>query len=124
MSLMETVQATVLEQMSGIADRICADYKRAVEANLKHPENSSGEAANSIQVEQMDNGNYRIGSNNLHLYFFEEGNGTGGIPKGGKTPKRPMPLTFGSRGKPKGYAMFVNNYPGKHINREVANKYR
>ena len=124
MSLVETVRVTVLDQMNNIADRICEDYKRSVKANLEHPENSSGEAADSIHVEHIGEGRYRIGSNNLHLYFFEEGNGTGGIPKGGKVPKRPMPLTFGSKGKPKGYAMFVQNYEGKHINKKVADKYR
>lgn len=124
MSLVEKAQASWLMQISDLADRICDDYKSAVDRNLEHPENSSGEASGSIHVEKVDGATYRIGSNNLHLFFFEEGNGTGGIPKGGKKPKRPMPLTFGTNGKPKGYAMHVSNYKGKHINKKVADKYR
>ena len=108
--------------MADIADRICDDYKSAVDRNLKHPENSSGQASGSIHVERISDTKYRIGAADLHLYFFEEGNGTGGIPKHGK-PKKPMPLTFGTNGKPRGYSMHVSNYKGKHINKDVAAKY-
>ena len=123
MSVVERVRVACREQMSEIADRICADYKATVDANLKHPGNSSGEASGSIHVEQFGEYAYRIGSNNLHLYFFEEGNGSGGIPKHGR-PRRPMPLTFGSRGAPQGYAMHVSNCAGKHCNKIVADRYR
>ena len=91
MSVVEIVERACTEQMGEIADRICGDYKATVESKLKHPGNSSGEASGSIHVEQINRFTYRIGSDNLHLYFFEEGNGSGGIPKHGK-PKRPMPL--------------------------------
>lgn len=123
MSLVEIAKASWLQQMDELANRICDDYKKSVDANLKHPENSSGEASGSIKVEKIDDVTYRIGSNNLHLYFFEEGNGTGGIPKNGKKPKRPMPMKYGVRGEPKGYSMYVSNYEGKHINKKVASKY-
>lgn len=122
MSLVEKARASWMSQMDELANRICGEYKDAVEANLKHPGNSSGEASGSIHVEKVSDVTYRIGSNHDHLYFFEEGNGSGGIPKDGK-PKKPMPLTFGARGTPRGYAMHVSNYAGKHINRKVAAKY-
>lgn len=124
MSLLEKAEATWLMQMSDLADRICDEYKDAVQSNLEHPENSSHQASRSIHVERVDRVTYRIGSNHDHLYFFEEGNGTGGIPKGGRKPRRPMPLTYGANGKPRGYAMHVSNYKGKHINKDVADKYR
>lgn len=123
MSLIEKVQVACREQMADIADRICADYKAEVEKSLKHPALSSGEASGSIHVEQLGETRYRIGAKNKHLFWFEEGNGSGGIPKHGK-PKKPMPLTFGTLGSPQGYAMHVSNYAGKHCNRTVANKYR
>ena len=122
MSLLAKVETICKSQMAEIAERICADYKVAVEDNLKHPENSSHQASGSIHVEQLGDTKYRIGAANLHLYFFEEGNGSGGIPKHGK-PRRPMPLTYGANGKPQGYSMHVSNYAGKHINRKVAAKY-
>lgn len=123
MSLVELARASWLRQMDELAEQICGEYKDAVEANLKHPGNSSHQASGSIHVEKMSDVTYRIGSNHDHLYFFEEGNGTGGIPKGGRKPIRPMPITNGAKGSPQGYAMHVSNYPGKHINRKVAAKY-
>lgn len=122
MSLVEIARASWLRQMDELANQICGEYKSAVEANLKHPENSSHQASGSIHVEKMSDVAYRIGSDHDHLYFFEEGNGTGGIPKVGK-PKRPMPMTYGARGQAKRFAMHASNYAGKHINKKVAAKY-
>jgi len=124
MSLVELAKASWQSQMADIANRICDDYKATVDRNLKHPMNSSGQASGSIHVEKLSDTKYRIGAADLHLFFFEEGNGSGGIPKGGRRPKKPMPLTFGSRGTPQGYAMHVSNYPGKHCNRIVAARYK
>lgn len=124
MALVEKVKSGIAAQMNDLADRICKDYKATVRANLKHPGNSSGEAEGSIHVEKVDEFTYRIGSDNLHLYFFEEGNGEGGIPKNGRRPKRPMPITNGSRGEPKHFAMHASNYKGKHCNEKVADRYR
>ena len=124
MSLLEIARASWLRQMDELAEQICAEYKDAVDANLKHPENSSHQASGSIHVEKVSDATYRIGSNHLHLFFFEEGNGSGGIPKGGGKPSAPMPMTYGANGKPTRFAMHASNYKGKHINREVASKYR
>ena len=122
MSLVAKVQAIAREQMLGIANDICRDYKAEVTSRLKHPENSSGQAAGSISVQKTGDTSYRIGAKNLHLFFFEEGNGSGGIPKN-PPPARPMPLTYGTNGKPKGFAMHVSNYEGQHCNVDVAKKY-
>lgn len=119
MSVLALVEAACREQMAEIADKICADYKKSVQANLKHPENSSGEASGSIAVKQTGDTSYEIGASNLHLYFFEMGNGGGGIPKN-PPPKRPMPMTYGSNGSPRGFAMRASNYAGQGIYKEVA----
>lgn len=123
MSLVEKVNTICRERMEEIANEICQDYKSMVTSNLKHPENSSGQAAGSIQVHKMSDTSYRIGSDDLHLYFFEMGNGSGGIPKNGRRPIRPMPMTYGTLGSPKGYAMRVSNYKGQNIKEKVAKKY-
>ena len=123
MSVLALVEAIVEDQMRDLADMICDDYKKSVQGNLKHPGNSSGQASGSIHVEQTGATSYRIGSNNLHLYFFEMGNGHGGIPKGGRPPKRPMPMTYGTNGTPQGFAMSASNYRGKNIKSQVAKRW-
>ena len=123
MSLIEIATAAIESQMEQLAHQIEGEYKAAVTSNLKHPGLSSGRAAGSIHVEKLGDFHYFIGSDDAHLYWFEMGNGSGGIPKSGAS-KRPMPLTFGTLGSPVGYARWVHNYPGKHVNTEVANRHR
>ena len=126
MSLVELVQTAINRQLDEMADEICQEYRDMVTKNIKHKQLSSGRAAGSIHVEAPNATTRRIGSDDLHLFWFEMGNGTGGIPKN-PPPKAPMPLTFGSLGKlgkPKGYAMRVKNYEGKHCNEKVADRHR
>lgn len=124
MSLIEIVRTSVANQMERLAYQIEREYKDAVTRGLKHPENSSGRASGSIHVEKTGEYSYFIGSDDDHLYWFEEGNGSGGIPKGGKKPKRPMPMTYGTLGSAKGFAMRASNYAGQHKNKEVADRHR
>lgn len=122
MGLVETVRVAMIEELDRVAEVICQEYKAAVKANLKHPENSSGQAANSIRVQAESEYVRFVGSNDDHLYFFEMGNGSGGIPKSGK-PIRPMPMTYGTNGKPRGFSMHVNNYKGQNVKHDVAAKH-
>lgn len=101
--------------MAEIADKICADYKSMVTAAIKNKATSTGEAAASIHVEQISDTRYRIGAENSHLYFFEEGNGSRII-----YPVKAKALyysdgSFHGRSTP---------YAGRNIKAKVAAKYR
>lgn len=115
MSLVAQAKAICREQMAEIADRICADYKASVTGAIKNKATSTGEAAGSIHVEQTGETSYRIGASNLHLYFFEEGNGSRMI-----YPVKAKALHY-SDGSYHGRS---TPYAGRHINAKVAAKYR
>ena len=123
MALIELVTTEIENQMEQLARQIEGEYKEAVQSGLKHPGLSSGRAAGSIHIEKLGDFHYFIGSDDDHLYWFEMGNGSGGIPKSGVS-KRPMPIKLGTNGSPVAYARWVHNYPGKHKNTEVANRHR
>ena len=123
MSLVELVQSAVNRQMDELADEICQEYKAEVTKNIKWKQNSSGRAAGSIHVEAPSSTVRRIGSDDSHLYWFEMGNGTGGIPKN-PPPKRPMPMTYGTLGKPERFAMRASNYKGQNCKQDVADRHR
>ena len=118
--LIEAVGGIVQDELDRIAMRIQHDLKAACPKR-------TGEAASSIHIEDIGTGSVFgagrfIGSDNDHLYFADQGNGTGGIPKSGK--RKVMPIS-GGRGQ---WIAFrtgpFNNYEGKHFVRDVADKYR
>lgn len=127
MALVEIVHAICNAKMQEEADQICADYKRAVHATVKYP-HSTGEAEGSIHVEKLNEGSYRIGAANLHLFFFEMGNNQkyryfGGkrnpaAPNGGKSGgAMRLRYTDGS------VHQYSHTYKGRNVKAKVAAKY-
>lgn len=115
MSLVEKVTVAVGQQMSELANRVCADYKAEVSSRIKHKATSTGQAVGSIHVEKIDDTTYRIGSDHDHLFFFEEGNGSRTIEPVNAKALHYVDGTFHMSSSP---------YAGRHCNRTVANKYR
>lgn len=124
MSLVETVQTVVKDHM--------ADFAEVIEGELKSacPERS-GEAKGSIGIEQMGEFSYRIGGENLHLYYADQGNKEGS--RGGRIYPLGKALVFdgwgehAGKGKGKGgrYVLpSVSAYDGSHFVREVADRHR
>lgn len=114
MGLVETVTDVIEKELDRVADEICTEYKAAVKANLKRPNESTGEAANSIHVEKTGKYSRFVGSNNLHLYFFEMGNGSKTI-----YPVRKKVLKYRNGV----YSMHSTPYGGKNIKAIVAAKH-
>lgn len=126
-TVVEIAKGYIDGELSKIARDIYMDMIAAVS-----PHSKSGAAINALRIQQLSNVSYFIGADvgsnphdgGLHLKFLNDGNGTGGIPKNGRKPKRPMPMTYGYPGKPRGYAMHASNYKGIHFVEKIASKYR
>lgn len=118
MDLVKYLDQGTLETLEDVTNQIYSEMRGIVGEHSR-----SGEALASIHVEAPSKYARFIGGTNLHLYFLDEGNGTGGIPKHGK-PRAPMPLTYGYKGlRPVGYAMHVNNYKGIHFVEWIASRH-
>lgn len=118
MSVVELVKASCREQMSRIAKTIEGELKGECPVR-------SGEAQASIGIEQISDTKYRIGGNNLHLKYADQGNGGKGTiikstRKFDRRGRRPGKLQF-SDGT---YANWVFGYEGKHFVRKVADRHR
>lgn len=115
MSLVETVFSIAEKRLDTVAMQIQHELKQACPKR-------SGEAASSVHIEVVDGFTRRIGSTNLHFYFADQGNGSGGIPKSGD--RKVMPIS-GNRGQ---WIAFrtgpFKNYEGKHFVKEVADRHR
>lgn len=125
-TIVEIARSYIEGQLSDIAQRVYRDMVSAVS-----PHSKSGAAVSALKVQQLSDVSWFIGADvgndphdgGLHLLFLNDGNGTGGIPKGGRKPKRPMPMTYGMK-TPRGYAMHASNYKGIHFVEKIASKYR
>lgn len=116
MPLAEKVFEICEEHMDTLATRISYELKRACPKR-------TGEAASSVRIEKIDRTHIFVGSDNLHFYFADQGNGTAGIPKG-EPKKRVMPIS-GSRGQMIAFRTGpFKNYEGKHFVKEVADRHR
>lgn len=125
MALTPIVAGIIEEQFLDIASQVQAEFKAEVHRNLKHPENSSGQAEGSIKIMRRSPMVIHVGSSDQHLNFLIRGNGNDRIPHEGKLPVRPMPMTYGARGSAKIFRMNVSPYAGKpQILTNVANKFR
>lgn len=119
MSLVEQLNAITERRLDTLTNQVYSEMKGIVGAHKR-----SGEAYNSIHIEQEGEHSRFVGGTNAHLYWLDQGNGTGGIPKN-PPPKAPMPLTYGYKEmKPVGYAMRVKNYEGIHFVEWIANRHR
>lgn len=115
MSLVEKVYEICEEQMDTLATRISYELKQACPKR-------TGEAASSVFIEKMDRTHIFVGSDNLHFYFADQGNGTGGIPKNGA--RKPLPIS-GANGQWIAFRTSpFKNYKGKHFVKEVADRHR
>lgn len=122
----ETIAVGIIENaFYDIAETVQMELKDEIQRNLKHPGNSSGQAANSIAIQKTSPVRIFVGSADQHLNFLIRGNGGGRIPHGGKKPKGPMPITYGSLGGPVAFRMSSTGYAGKpYILSNVANRHR
>lgn len=115
MGLVETVKAVAIEELDRVAQRISYELKSACPKR-------TGEAASSVRIEVVSESARRIGSDNLHFYFADQGNGSGGIPKSGV--RKPLPIS-GAGGQWIAFRTSpFSNYPGKHFVRDVADRHR
>ena len=115
MSLVEKVNAIAKEQMDELAQRIRYELKSACPKR-------TGEAASSIHIEKISDTQIRIGAENLHLYFADQGNGPGSIPRNGS--HKVMPISGGNGQWIAFRTGPFSSYEGKHFVRDVANRHR
>lgn len=115
MSLVEIVTTLVEKDMDKVATRIQYELKRECPQR-------TGEAAGAIHIEDTGQFSKRIGGTNSHLYWADQGNGPGSIPRDGS--RKVMPVS-GSRGE---WIAFrtgpFNSYEGKHFVKAVADRHR
>lgn len=115
MSLVETVKAIAEKQMDELAIRIQYELKQACPKR-------TGEAAGSVHIERTSDTSRFVGSDNLHFYFADQGNGYGGIPKSGA--RKPLPIS-GANGQWIAFRTSpFRNYEGKHFVKDVADRHR
>ena len=115
MALVEIVETICREQMQDLAQTIEGELKAECPKR-------SGQAAASIKIEQTSETSYRIGSNDDHLFFADQGNNQSKriiYPKG-KAHGGANVLVF-TDGSFHGSA---RTYEGKHFVRDVANRHR
>lgn len=130
MSLIETVQAVVKEQMQQIAETIEGELKQACPKR-------TGRAAASIHIEKKGDTTYRIGANanfgdyrdgGMHLYYADQGNdGSGNIimstrpyDRKGRPPGK-LKINTGMQSM---YVPYVHSYEGKGFIKKVADRHR
>ena len=112
----ETIIEGVIEKE---LDRLATQIQYELKAECPK---RTGEAASSIHIENEGKWARFIGSNNLHLYFVSQGNGTGGIPKSGE--RKPLPIS-GAGGQWVAFRTSqFKNYKGNDFITRVANKHR
>lgn len=129
MSLIETVQAVIEDQMQQIAETIEGELKTAC------PFGGTGMAKASIHIEKKSSTTYRIGANatfpkdgndgGTHLYYADQGNGGGSTliystrpyDRLGRPPGK-LKLKDGS------FRSNVRSYEGKGFIKEVADRHR
>lgn len=102
-------------------DRVASEIEGEMKSEFgRH--SKSGAMIGAIHIERTGEFSRFVGGTGgegtKHLYWINEGNGSGGIPKN-PPPKAPMPLTYGNK-EPRGFAMRVSNYPGKHYIEKIA----
>lgn len=86
MSLVEKVKVICSDQMRELAETIEGELK------AECPVGKTGQARASIHIEQLGVTRYRIGGNNEHLYYSDQGSGAtkkyiAFEPKGGVNPR-------------------------------------
>ncbi len=115
MGLTDTVKTAITKELDRLSMQIQYELKSACPKR-------TGEAASSIHIEEEGEFSRFIGSNNLHLYFASQGNGTGGIPKSGE--RKPLPIS-GKGGQIIAFRTSpFRNYEGKPFVRDVADRHR
>lgn len=121
MSLVETVHAGIILQMSGIADTIEGELKAACPRR-------SGEARRAIHQEKVSDFVIRIGGVNDHLFFADQGNNQSLSYFGGKRNRLAPNFTgSGSRAlhfKDGSWHTYASTYEGKHFVKKVADMHR
>ena len=122
MSLRNQIESVIAKELDRVAKQIEGELK--AECPVR-----SGEARNSIHIEETSQFERFVGGNNLHLYYADEGNGG----KGGRIYPHGNALAFhgwgsyAGKGHGKGgkYVLpSVSSYDGKHFVRTVADKHR
>ena len=115
MSLTEVVRVAMKNELDRLSKQISYELKSACPKR-------TGEAASSVTITEVSEYAKFVGSTNLHFYFADQGNGTGGIPKSGV--RKPLPIS-GANGQWIAFRTSpFNNYPGKHFVKEVADRHR
>lgn len=115
MSLVERVRAISIQELDKLATRISYELKSECPKR-------TGEAASSVRIEETGEFSRFVGSDNLHFYFADQGNGTGGIPKNGA--RKPLPIS-GANGQWIAFRTSpFRNYEGKHFVKAVADRHR
>ena len=83
MSLEQIAVGIIQQQFMDVASQVQAEFKAEVKRNLKRPNESTGQAANSISITQRSRDCIFVGSADQHLNFLIRGNGSKIIkPKG------------------------------------------
>lgn len=127
MSLFDTVKSAITKELDRVSEEIQIEMTTIV---AQH--NKSGAAVGAIHIENMGEFTRFVGGTNGtgtgktgtdHLAMLDDGNGSGGIPKGGRKPKAPMPMTYGYGVPVGGFAMRASNYAGIHFTRTIKNKH-
>lgn len=119
MSLVEIVEAVCKEQMMELAETIEGELK------AECPVGKTGQARDSIGITPISDTRIRIGGENDHLYYSDQGSGATGKfiafePKGGiDHSKRPY-----SRNSSKVFSHGRKAIPPLNFVREVADRHR
>lgn len=109
-ALVEAVKAASQRGLEELANTIYGEMTGIVSGHTR-----SGEALGSIGME-IGAGHAFVGGTNLHLYYLDQGNGSGRI-----YPKRAPALYLKDYGIWRGS---VRTYKGIHFVREIANRHR
>ena len=112
MSLVEIVEKAITREMDDLANQIEGELKAEI-----HPHHRSGDAEGSIHIEAPSEHVRRIGSDNLHWFFLDQGNNQSvSVIR----PKKARSLRF-SDGT---FHKKAKTYSGFHIARKVADRHR
>ena len=119
MSLVEKVYEITRQRMHELAETIEGELK--AECPVR-----TGEARNSIGIQEIDDTHIFVGGENLHLYYADQGNKKGS--RGGRIYPKGKALSFwGSKSRYVGKHYVVPSvraYDGAHFVREVADRHR
>lgn len=121
MALVEIVKSICTKSMSEYADIIESELKAECPVD-------SGEARRSIHKEKMSGTSYRIGGQNLHLFFADQGNNQKYRYFGGKrnrlAPNHKGEGAMRLKFKDGSIHTYARTYEGKHFVKEVADRHR